>query len=927
MVLLALALVPALPALPVSGADTVPEDLMHAVNVVPPGEGGSFNSATFAQQQLLKQLGQPYSYGANYADQLPLYRDWKYKPFQFERSGNATHPGGRTDVTVYRDQYGVPQVYADSEQAMSYAMGYTMAQDRLFQMEAFRRVGHGTLAEITGAAAIPMDVLTRRVSEGSQARLDELKNAPLDVRQRADQFTAGINQLMAEDCGPSIARKRTLLQLAAFTNTCPAEFSLLNDPPDDWSNDDTLAFGEYAGRNFGEFDSSELTAAKTYVDLVNKLGQADAEKAFNDLYPLDVPNSPHIIPEADGIFPRHTGAAAPVPPGFTGSTFANHDPAILPSLSSLTLGAAAVDAQKLLVRKLQQQLGIPRFGSNAIVMNGTRTASHNPILYSGPQTGWAVPGFFWEIEVHTPQRDTRGVTVPTIPLLVIGRNRDMGWSVTSAEGNNASTFVEKMTDAHHYMYKGVPTAFLVDHSEPVNCNNPPTVLTDLTSGSVDSPCPSPLTPTQVHIYRTVHGPALADPTQDNLLFTRETTVDHRFVQTLMAWDAISMTHTAQDFGKALANHYLGFNFFYADVHGDIAYFHTGRYPIWASNVDPNLPQPGTGEYDWRGEENYSDNPHVINPSTGFLVNWNNKPAKGWWSPATSGAQNWGEYQQSVQLADIVGSRTNWTFDEVGQVPRMVAYTDHRARALNPYLVAALAGQPGQLGQLHDLMAAYDLQRTDRGGGKMGPATVFFDRWLEYLNRDVFSGLLGADCPAFLHYTIDSADTRSPCGEGAPAHSVSVDNTGAAAHKFDQDSQDVLLRAFEGQSAGPLNQYNVFGVAGATTAALVAAREAAAELTSSQGTGIAAWSEPVEVVHFAHQGAGGVPDYAPLQNRGSYGQVLEPMAAGAVVPVVTGGGSGGSPNTSRGPGWLGTWMLATVLVLCAFGAARGFRSRA
>ncbi|MGI8610223.1 MAG: penicillin acylase family protein [Candidatus Dormibacteria bacterium] len=921
-----LAMLPVLSVAPAAGADVVPQDLMHAVNIVPPGQGGSFNAATFAQNQLLKQLGQPFSYGPNYADQLPLYRDWKYKPFQFEQSGTATHPGGRTDVTVYRDQYGVPQIYAGSEVAMTYAMGYTMAEDRLFQMEAFRRVGHGTLAELTGAGALPMDINTRRVSEGSAARLAELAAAPQDIRDRAEGFTAGINQLMVDKCGPSVLGQRTAAQLVAFSATCPAEFGLLNDPPRDWTNDDALAFGEYAARNFGEFDSGELTAAKTYVDLVAKLGQAAAEKAFNDLYPVDVPSSPYIIPAADGIFLRHTGAPVPAGPGSAGSSFANHDPSLLPPPSSLALGAVSIDAQKLVIRKLQQQLGIPRWGSNAIVMNGSRTASHNPILYSGPQTGWAVPGFFWEVEVHTPQRDTRGVTVPTIPLLVIGRNRDMGWSVTSAEGTNATTFVEKLTDPGHYMYNGIATAFADKHLETINCNNPPTVLTDLIGGTLDPPCPSPLTPTQVTVYRTVHGPALADPTPDNLLFTRETTVDHRFVKTLSAWDAISMTHTARDFGNVLSNHFLGFNFFYADTHGDIAYFHTGRYPIWASNIDPNLPQPGTGAYDWRGEEKYSDNPHVINPSTGFLVNWNNKPARGWWSPATLGAQNWGSYQQAVQLADITGARTNWTFDEVGQIPRLVAYTDHRARALNPYLVAALQGQPGQLGQLHDLMAAYDLQRSDRGGGRMGPATVFFDRWLEYLNRDLFSGLLGTDCRSFLDYTIDKQGSTTPCGDSAtkPAHSISIDNTGAAAHKFDQDSQDVLLRGFRGEAGGPLNQFNVFGAAGATQATRVAAREAADELSAAQGSNISAWSEPVEQTCFSPQGAGSVPCYGPLQNRGSYGQVIEPLAVSAAsVPASV---VGGTPTTSRGAALRLGPLLGLLGLIIAVGGLRSLARR-
>jgi penicillin amidase len=885
------------------GAAGVPADMMHAVNVVPVGNAGTFNSTTFAQNQATGA-----SLGPNYADQYAMYRDWQYKPMQFHQSGAATHPGGRTDVSVYYDSFGVPQIYADTEVAMSFALGYTMARDRLFQMEAFRHAGHGTLAELTGASMIPSDEQTRRVSEGSAARLAELAAAPQRIRDGADAFTAGVNQLMTENCGPSVGGQHLAYLPLTVAGSCPAEFGLLSDTPVDWSNDDTLAFGEFAGRNFGEFDAAELTNAKAYVDMVNSKGQAQAEKAFNTLFPLDVPESPQIIPAADGLFPRHTGA--PVTSSFSSSPFANHDPALLPSLAVLTAGATAIDQRALLVRRLQQQLGLPRWGSNAIVVSGRKTASHNPILYSGPQTGWAVPGFFWEVEVHTPERDTRGVTVPAIPLLVIGRNRDMGWSVTSAEGVNASTFVETLDEGNqNYLYKGSWHPLDV-HQETITCHNNATDVLGLPDTS--NICTSP--GTTITVYRTVHGPALADPTSDHHLFTRQTTVDHRFVRTLQAWDDISKTHTAQDFGKALEGHYLGFNFFYADAHGDIAYFHTGRWPIWASNVDPNLPLKGTGEYDWQGEEPYSNNPHVINPSTGFLVNWNNKPAKQWWSPATIGAQNWGAYQQAVQLSDIVGASNNWTFDAIGQVPRQVAYTDHRARALAPYLVAALQGTSDPtLQQVLQLMSAYDLQRTDRGGGNMGPATVFFDRWLEYLNRDVFSAVLNtaADCNAYLDYTYTGTDT--PCGE-VPAHSFSDSNTSAAAHKFDQNSQDVLLRAFRGETAGPLNSLPVFGVAGANAAAFKAAREAAAELTSNQGSNPSTWSEQIEKTHFAKQGAGGVPDFGPLQNRGSYGQVIEPLVQ-AVAPASVSPAAGGTPTTgTAGVGLAGALMLIAALVL-------------
>jgi penicillin amidase len=858
-----------------ASAVNLPVDRAHAVNVVPPGQSGTFNLATFAAVT----GGASSRFGPNFADQLPLYANWKYKPFQFEQTGAGSHPGNRADVTVYRDTWGVPQVYAASENAMVYGLGYTMAQDRLFQMEAFRHVGHGTLAELTGSDAIPMDEQTRRVSEGEPGRTAELAAAPQSVRDEADSFTAGINQAMTEMCGPSILGVHSTYP--AFVNTCPAEFTLLNDAPADWTNDDTLAFGEYAGRNFGEFDVGELTAAQSYLSMVTKLGQPAAEKAFSDLYALDVPEAPHIVPDSSGLFPRTPGTPVPGVPA-NGSQFINHTAAALPSHIAVTEGVANIDAKQQLINKLKRQLGIPRFGSNAIVVSGSRTQSGNPIIYSGPQTGWAVPGFFWEVEVHDPVRDTRGVTVPTIPLLVIGRNADSAWSVTSALDANATTFDDVLNSGNSTYQHNGQTLPVTTRTETIKCHNPPSEAAVILGGSLPPLCP--LTNTSITVYTTVHGPGVADPTSDHHLFTRETSVDHNFVKTLMAWDDISKAHTAADFGAALSNHYLGFNFFYADARGEIAYFNTGRYPIYPSNVDPNLPLPGTGEYDWQGLEPYARMPHAINPAQGYLVNWNNKPGHQWWSPGQVGS-TWGADHQVVDLDHVVAARRDWTLETLGQAPRQVAYTDNRARNFVPYLVQALSGTADPtLQTVRQLLAAYDFQRTDRGGGNYGPATTFFDRWYEFLVRDVFLTTMDqAACGGFAHISCANP----------PGHFVSTDNLGAPAHKFDSNAGDALLRAFRGEASGPINQYTLLP-ANWAAASLTAADEAKAYLTGLDGANPAGWTEPMEVVSFGAQGAGSVPDYGPLQNRGSYGQVVEPLA---VTPLS--GGPTTLPNTGTG----------------------------
>jgi penicillin G amidase len=837
-----------------------PADGMRAANAVPPGESGFISLSSFAAVQ----AGAQSSYGPNFADQLPLYASWQYKPMQFERTGAGSHPGGDLNVTVYRDSSGVPQIYASSEDELFYAMGYAMAQDRLFQMEAFRHVGHGTLAELTGAGGIPMDEAVRRVSEGATARAAELASQPASVRSELSHFTAGINQYISE--------------ASTDASKLPAEFVLLNDLPiKPWQDDDTLAFGEYAGRFFGEFGHGELGAAKTYLDLVAKLGQPAAEKAFADLYPLNDPRAPHTIPDSSGSFPRHTGVDVPPAAGGTaGSPYVNHDPSLLPPSADVASVEKTVDGQAATVSLLQRVLAIPRWGSNAILESGSRSDDGNPRLYGGPQTGWAVPGFFWEVELHDPQRDQRGVTVPAIPLLVIGRNSDSAWTVTSGLDANSDLFVEQL-DSSDTTYTNKGTTHTVDsHSEQINCNNPPTVAVSAigflrggASGSPPATCPA--TPTTITVYHTVHGAALADPDSTHHLYVRQSAVDGNLVTSLLAWDRAGQQHDPSSFGGALSSMALCFNFFFVDGHGDIGYWHVGKLPIRPGNADPSLPMPGSGAYDWQGYENFADMPHAVNPSTGYMVNWNNKPAGGWWSKSLDGTSTsvWGDEDQVVSLAHVVGSTESPSFERFSLFPRDVAYLDNRARVFMPYLTAALRGSTdARVQALLPVLQAWDMQRVDRNAdGKYDtPAVVFFDRFVQFL-------LTGGLDP-----TIGDANTlrisgMSPCA-APPRCLTSVDNLLAPTLKFELNAEQLVLAALRGETS-----YDWFAAGGGAQSVLrAAAVKAADQLSTEQGADVSKWNETVETGDFSAQGAGSAQALSPLPNRGSYAQVAEPRVA-------------------------------------------------
>jgi acyl-homoserine lactone acylase PvdQ len=134
--------------------------------------------------------------------------------------------------------------------------------------------------------------------------------------------------------------------------------------------------------------------------------------------------------------------------------------------------------------------------------------------------------------------------------------------------------------------------------------------------------------------RTVHGPVvgyakdaktgkLVALSQKRSSYGRET-VDQLFNQDL----TYGRVHSAADFIRAAAKTPQTFNSFYASD-TQSAFYTAGAFPKRVKGVNPELPIDGRGKYEWKGQLKSSQHPQVVNPSSGLIVNWNNKPAAGW----------------------------------------------------------------------------------------------------------------------------------------------------------------------------------------------------------------------------------------------------------------------------------------------------------
>src|SRR6187401_1969017 len=139
--------------------------------------------------------------------------------------GEAGVQGISAPIEIVRDADAIPHVFASNKADALFGLGYVHAQDRLWQMEFQRRIGHGRLSEIFGAATIPQDRFLRTVGFGRAAR-SAWEHLPLEARRQIEAYVAGVNAFIASHHGRML----------------PPEFTLLRFEPEPFSGPDVVVW-------------------------------------------------------------------------------------------------------------------------------------------------------------------------------------------------------------------------------------------------------------------------------------------------------------------------------------------------------------------------------------------------------------------------------------------------------------------------------------------------------------------------------------------------------------------------------------------------------------------------------------------------------------------------------------------------------------
>ena len=669
-------------------------------------------------------------------------------------------------VQVRRDEKGVPHVYAPgarSKPPVFYGYGYAAAEDRLFQLEMYRRFYHGTVSEVLGPGAtgdddegpnwVAFDKEARLNRSGTDVSRQIETQLDDEHRKVLEAFAAGINRYIAGVRDGDREFHRGFVE---------------NDfEPEEWDREDVAGVFVASMAFFSGFQLETFGAALLDI-LRGEYDEAEAMALFDDVQWGEDPGAPTSTEPAEA---GYTPPFTPAGDSTSGDGDGGEDeaeavrrprPRVSPGETNAPTNRTTggphrlpADAKHAHERQLEHwrtlaagldALDLPiKLGSNALAVQGEVSESGDALLFGGPQMGFSSPSVMHEVGLHGRDFDVTGITVAGYPFVMFGHNDDGALTSTAGLDNCLQTFVETIraapADAEHdweYEFQG--------EWLPVE----ETTETIPVKGTDD---------VAYTIRRTRHGYVMSwqppegagedgeeSPTGEAVAVTRS--YEGRDMNSFKAFYESQFASDAEEFVEATQVCDYALNFIWADSDGDVAFVHGGRYPN-SEEVEWDTRLPADGTQSELTAEDYlraadDEVPYAIDPSPGYTAGWNNKPAPDWDNGDLSYA--WGTDHRVQRIINLVENRLDEqgtvSYEFMKTVVYDISFVDLRAIRYKEPLLEAVTGEDADLSETEqaaaDAVAEWDDFRQGNGEDFLGeyPAgfTVFDAAWPKVLEK-------------------------------------------------------------------------------------------------------------------------------------------------------------------------------------------------
>jgi penicillin amidase len=503
------------------------------------------------------------------------YYAWRASP---RHQGLLQAPGLGAAVKIQRDAHGIPHIEAQSVSDLAFAVGFSHAQDRGWQLETQRRIGQGRLAEAFGASALETDRFLRvlGVHRVAQRQWDWLQtHGDPEARAALLAYCAGVN-----------AGWRSQAR--------PPEMLILGLSFEEWTPADSLAWGLMMAWDLGGNWNQELLRLR----LALQLPAAPADERMQRI---------------NELMPAYPGDRLPA--------LGNY----LQLYAELGLGRP-LDAklEGLQAAAAQQGLsgGVEGAGSNNWALAASRSATGQPLLANDPHLKLQAPALWYLARLKAPGLQVAGGMLPGLPFITLGQNQRVAWAFTNTGPDTQDLYLEELKD-------GAP-------GQPAQVRTP--AGWEPLSERVETLRIKGGGSEQLRVRSSRHGPLISDagPGGDLLSVRGE----RRFALALR-WAAlegeqdplrVSLAINRAGSVDALQQALRGWhspqqNMLLAEKDGDIASLAPGRVPVRRADNDLHglLPAPGwEPRYDWQGLLPFEALPRERAPARGWLATANQK---------------------------------------------------------------------------------------------------------------------------------------------------------------------------------------------------------------------------------------------------------------------------------------------------------------
>lgn len=782
---------------------------IKASTSLPPGQSGTVTLAGMIQGQV---TGTPADYGEHIDDQRLPYWSFAFKDGQLgSKPGEATVP--KAGVEIYYDDFGVPIIYADTIYDSYFGMGYAAAQQRLFLLDAARRLGRGTLAALAGCGSVPDDIAARVQTYTEDEYLAMYDQLSAEAQESIQGLVDGVNEYIAG--------------LTLDAPNLPAEYVVLSAMPEPISIADVAAEGVLITRSVAAEGGNEFSNIKMLQGLQSQYGDEEGIQRFLDFVWDDDPKAVTTIPASEGTFRnqdtpadgreavfREVAAWATSLPDTLWKGVGTGDSDV-PCTEGLPLRKSQADRS---MRKLSAEETVSarkridgtlealrsfriNRGSFAFAVAGSRTRDGGGLLVSEPQLGYSYPTQLWEVEVHGPNLNARGSTVPGLPAVGIGYTDNVAWGLTTGYSKTVDSFIETICStaqqadgsctANQYFFEG--------SWHDMDCR---TETVSYRAAPQGLPVAPDLFSADYEVCRTAHGPVVARDDDAGLARSLAYFMWNRELDNIEGVQSWSRARNAEEFIAATRKVSWNENVTYATRDGDIGYIHPGYFPKRHPRADQRFPTIGDGSREWVGVIPFEQMPQVHNPAQGYLANWNNKPAIGWFDGEGLGSTSrpGGHNQRVTSLLDQLAVMNPVSYDDLFDIERIAGSRDHRFRDYQPVFKRWLEQNLESLTETEQAAAHLaltlwdgtafdpDMDIEDENATDT-PSTTIFGAWVQALHELLFADLR--------QVVLDST-----AAETAQEHDAFHRMQGVGSHAFDHSVMDnVILRILEPSYSG------------------------------------------------------------------------------------------------------------------------------